>query len=324
MRVTPRAIERHALGTLDLAHAVGDDARRLGPDAEAGVPQPAGAREAHAGEVAAGRRVGRVEVGMRVEPQQRRARVMARQHRQRGDRDRALRREQDRDAPRDEGIVELPAGLEQAAVGVAQVVGPAAHRRLALRADDAGVEQLAELARAGRTGRRAVRRAAQQRDYLPVHRGSRRSRNAAMPSRASSLPSTVAQLGGEQLERVIERQVPRAPQSVLAEGHHVGGPAGDPCGPLADGRVELVVRDDAVDDPHPPRLVRVDALAEQQHLAARLRADVACQQRRHHERKQADVDLRRAERRALARRPRGRRRAPGRARPRAHARRPRR
>ena len=73
------------------------------------------------------------------------------------------------------------------------------------------------------------------------------------------------------------------------------------CAHSATARVELVRRDDAVDDPHPPRLVRVDALAEQQQLAARLAPDVAREQRRDHEREQADVDLRRAERRALAR-----------------------
>ena len=57
---------------------------------------------------------------------------------------------------------------------------------------------------------------------------------------------------------------------------------------------------DAVDDPQPVRLVGVDALAEQQQLGHLLAADVAPDQHGDHEREQADVDLRRAERRALA------------------------
>ena len=94
---------------------------------------------------------------MRVEPQHPRVRVAAHEHRQRRDGDRALGCEQDRHAPGVERVVDLAARLEQAAVRVAQVVGPAARARLARRADDPRVEQLGELARAGRAAARRGR-----------------------------------------------------------------------------------------------------------------------------------------------------------------------
>ena len=129
-------VQADALAALDLAHAVHDHARRLEARAEARVPQPARACEAHAAEVAAARRLGRVEVRVRVDPKDACFPMPSHEHRQRRDRDRALGGEQDRHAARLEGIGKLAAGLEQAAACVAQVVRPAARARLARRADD--------------------------------------------------------------------------------------------------------------------------------------------------------------------------------------------
>ena len=71
--------------------------------------------------------------------------------------------------------------------------------------------------------------------------------------------------------------------------------------PVADRLIELVVGHDAVDDADALGLGGRDLLAEQQQLGRLLARDVAVEQRRDHEREQTDVDLRRAEARALPR-----------------------
>ena len=69
-----------------------------------------------------------------------------------------------------EGVVDLPAGLEDAAPRVAQVVLPAGHARLARRADpshrgaEALPEHVGERRRPAGAARRAVRGPAQERD----------------------------------------------------------------------------------------------------------------------------------------------------------------
>ena len=74
---------------------------------------------------------------------------------------------------------------------------------------------------------------------------------------------------------MVERQSRCAQSASLPSFTTIGEKRRDPRGPLGDRRVELLMRDDAVDDPHPPRLVRVDALAKQQQLGRCLAADVA-------------------------------------------------
>ena len=69
--------------------------------------------------------------------------------------------------------------------------------------------------------------------------------------------------------------------------------------PLGDRRVELLGGHDPVDDPRRERLLRAQALAQQQQLVGLLARDVAVDQRHDHERERAHVDLGRAERRLL-------------------------
>src|SRR3954447_6683353 len=62
-------VEQHPLAGVDVAHAAHHHARRVEPGPEPAVPDAAGRREAHSAEEAGRRRVGRVEVAVRVEPQ---------------------------------------------------------------------------------------------------------------------------------------------------------------------------------------------------------------------------------------------------------------
>src|SRR5205807_2237540 len=61
-----RALEQLALAAVEVAHAAQDDALGLDRAAEAGVPHAAGGGQRHAAEEAGLRRLGRVEVAVRV------------------------------------------------------------------------------------------------------------------------------------------------------------------------------------------------------------------------------------------------------------------
>ena len=62
-------VEQDALARVDVAHAAHDDAGGVEAGPEAAVPDAARAGEAHAAEEARRRRLGRVEVGVGVEPE---------------------------------------------------------------------------------------------------------------------------------------------------------------------------------------------------------------------------------------------------------------
>ncbi len=74
------------------------------------------------------------------------------------------------------------------------------------------------------------------------------------------------QLRVQVLERVGQRHVLLAVHRVLAEPHQQRRLGGEAARPVGHGGVELVGRNDLVDDPDPLRLARVDLLAQQQQL----------------------------------------------------------
>ena len=201
-------------------------------------------------------------------------------------------------------VLDLAAGLEQAAVRVAQVVLEGSDARLAEGADQArvGVQRERQRLRPARPAGRAVRRPAAQRGdaQLPVHTGSRFSKNAFTPSWMSS---------GRERERQAARAGTRSRRlsamscwrciASLPMRISSGDLAASLARPVGDRGVELLGRHDLVDDPDPLRLVRVDLLAQQQQLVGLLAPDVAVDQRHDHEREDPDVDLGRAEARAL-------------------------
>ena len=199
-----RALELDALAAVEVAHPGHDHARRIdrGVVAEPRVPAPAGGGEAHAAEEAADRRVGGVEVAVGVEPEDPRLRHVAEDGRQRRHADRAVGREQHRAQPRGQRVVDLAAGLEQAAARLAQVVLVARRSRLAGRADQPRLdpEQPPEPRRqrvdAAHPSGRAIRCPAAQRDdrrvHRPVHTGSRFSKKALTPSWMSSVAKAIA------------------------------------------------------------------------------------------------------------------------------------
>ena len=172
--------------------------------AEPRVPAPAGGGQAHAAEEAARRRVRRVEVAVRVEPQ-RSAPPGGGAARPAASSMQIEQSEASRTgkSPVGHRVVDLAAGLEQAAARVAQVVGEVARPRLAGRADqprldaeqppEPGRERLGAAAATGRP----VRRPAAQRDdggvaHRPVQTGSRFSKNAFTPSWMSSVANAIA------------------------------------------------------------------------------------------------------------------------------------
>ena len=195
-RADARALELHALAAVEVAHAGHDHARGIEHAvAEPRVPAPAGGGEAHTAEEAARRRVGRVEVAVRVEPGDARRRVVAQHGRQRRDADRAVRREQHRKAPGGHRVVDLAARLEQAAAGVAQVVGEAAGARRARRADHPRLhaEQAPQPRRqrlgAAHPAGRAVRGPAAECDDGRAHRGLGSHRGGRVPDASYPCPT---------------------------------------------------------------------------------------------------------------------------------------
>src|SRR4051794_40900859 len=161
-------------------------------------------------------------------------------------------------------------------------------------------------------GARPAHRPAPRRPRRPPARG-RTSGTAARPGagRSSPRPLRIALLeerldalldvlGGERdrqlraqvVQRVLEGHVHLAVDRVLAHPHQHRRLGRQLLRPVAHSRVELTGRDDAVDDPQPLGLVRVDPLPEQQQLGRLLARDVAVDERHDHEREHADVDLR--------------------------------
>ena len=131
--------------------------------------------------------------------------------------------------------------------------------------------------------------------HLPFHSGSRFSKNAMTPSIASSVAELDRELRAQVVEGVVERHVHLAPHRVLAELHHHGRLRGQLLGPFGHRGVELLGRDDLVDDPGLARLLGASSARPAAASRRLLARDVAVDQRHDHEREEADVDLGRAE-----------------------------
>ena len=130
------ALERLALGAVEVAHAGEHDAvgrhHLLG---QPRVPEPARARQAPCRRGSRWRWSRGVEVAVRVQPQHLRVGAVAGHGGERGERDRALGRQQHWHVARRQGVLDLAAGLEQAAARVAQVCVEGLRARLARLAD---------------------------------------------------------------------------------------------------------------------------------------------------------------------------------------------
>ena len=157
--------------------------------------------------------------------------------------------------------------------------------------------------------------------YLPVHFGSRFSKNAFTPSWMSSVENAIVSCGAQEVERLDERHVVLAEHRVLAEPHHHRRLAGELARPSraprprtpSAGTTRLTI-------PIRSASCGRDLLAEQQQLVGLLARDVAVDQRHDHEREQPDVDLRACRTAPPRARSSGRTRARSRARRRARAR----
>ena len=135
--------------------------------------------------------------------------------------------------------------------------------------------------------------------YRPFHCGSRFSKNAVTPSTMSSVREGERELRAQVVERVVDRHVLLAVHRVVAEPHQHRALRGELAGPLGDRGVELARRHDLVGEPVLDRLLGAQPLAQQHHLVDLLARDVAVDDRHDHVGEGADVDLRRAEGRAL-------------------------
>ena len=169
-------------------------ARRAAAPAEARRPSAAGAGEAHAAEEAARRGVGRVEVAVGVEPEHLRVGAVARRRRAAWSARSSSRRARSTGKlAAGERVVDLAAGLEQAAARVAQVVVVARRARLARRS----------------------------RSCAPRRRGARRAAAPAPPRRARRAgvrsdvrqrrPTTDAALSGPSTPARASRRTPVTP-----------------------------------------------------------------------------------------------------------------
>ena len=133
----------------------------------------------------------------------------------------------------------------------------------------------------------------------PVHTGSRFSKNAFTPSWMSSVENASVSCACRYSSASASamscwRYIASLPSRISSGDLAASLPAQS-----ATAASNSSAGHDPVDDPDPLRLVRVDLLAQQQQLVGLLAPDVAVDQRHDHEREDPDVDLGRAEARAL-------------------------
>ena len=187
-------LEQLALARVEVADPSEHHALRRHRLAQAGVPLAGGGGEAHAAEVAAAGGLGRVVVAVRVEPEDARVGPVPDRGGQRGRGHRAVGGEQHGRVTAGERVVDLAAGLEQAAARVAQVVLVAGLADLAGRADVARLDaerprhQRREDLHAARRAREAVGGAAAQRYERDAHALSVPSSAARASRRRPSRP----------------------------------------------------------------------------------------------------------------------------------------
>ena len=176
-------LDQHALARVEVADAAHQHARGVERRLEAGVPAPAGRGQAHAAEEPARRRLGRVEVAVRVEPQDAHVGHVAHDGLERGHADRAVRRGQDREAPSGRACPRPdrrpPAGSRASRAGRPRSEAirgsPGVPTR---RASGSSASASASAPRAPPGVRSDVRQRSAATLSCPVHTGSRFSKNA--------------------------------------------------------------------------------------------------------------------------------------------------
>ena len=189
-------VQQHALVAVEVADAAHHDRARVDRRRRRSPrPRRRTRPQAHAAEELRRRRLGRVEVAVGVEPQDHRVGAAAHERRAAwSGRSSSRERSSTGKCSAGQRVLDLAAGLEQAAARVAQVVGPAAVVRLAGRADHARLDA-AGVARA--------------RARAPAPRARRPSdRSDVRQSSATRLMSVKASLNGPSTPARASRRTP--------------------------------------------------------------------------------------------------------------------